>query len=82
MRAMEAAIDDLLRALEPSGLLHLQLPPERAALEVELEVVDEGGPAADEPWFDTRATVVVITDDAYQLDRTPRRDSVIRVVGE
>jgi hypothetical protein len=72
---MEASIADMARKLAPSDLGRVLA---EAALEVEIEVFD----ALDGPWLADDG-VVIITDDAHQLDRSARlpRVQVMYVVG-
>jgi hypothetical protein len=71
MEALEASIQDLARVLGGPAQMGSQHRPEPAALEVEITVIQAADPL-DDPWFTDDDSIVVITDDVYQLSRSTR----------
>ena len=73
---MEVSLDDMTRMLAPVGLARMLA---QQALEVDIQLVHDDL----DDWFEDQADgVVVVTDDAYQLDRSAKlpRVQVMHVV--
>lgn len=70
---MEASLQDMTRSLAQSGMEPWQHAFTHAALEVEIEVVHD---EPDDPWFDNDSGIVIVTDDAYQLERSEKLSRV------